>query len=210
MTSAARLRATEPSAVDLVASRVAESITTLHGLLEPSTLAQIVEAAELVTWSIRGGGQVLLFGNGGSASDAEHLAAELVGRFGFDRPALPATALTANTATITALGNDYGFETLFARQIEGMGRVGDVAIGLSTSGRSPNVAAGLETARRRGLSTVALTGATGTQLAAPCTVGICVDSSNTARIQESHILIGHVICELAELSLFPGADHELR
>jgi D-sedoheptulose 7-phosphate isomerase len=208
MTSAARLHTVDASSVELAASRIVESITTLRTLLDPAALSKIVAAADLVAWSIGHGGQVLLFGNGGSASDAEHLAAELVGRFGFDRPALPATALTANSATVTAIGNDYGFEKLFARQVEGMGRAGDVAIGLSTSGRSPNVVAGLETARRRGLSTVALTGAGGSQLVAPCTVGICVDSEDTARIQESHIVIGHVLCELAELQLFVPPDRE--
>jgi D-sedoheptulose 7-phosphate isomerase len=209
MTSAARLSAADPSAADLVIARIGASISTLQSLLEPRVLMQIVEAAELVAWSIGNGGQVLLFGNGGSASDAEHLAAELVGRFAFDRPALPAAALTANSAIVTALGNDYGFEHLFSRQVEAMGRVDDVAIGLSTSGRSPNVVAGLDAARRLGMATVGLTGAEGVAFAAPCTVGICVDSRDTARIQESHILIGHVMCEIAELRAFDRSGREL-
>jgi len=147
-------------------------------------------------------GKLLLFGNGGSAADAQHLAAELVGRFRHERPALPALALTTDSSVLTALGNDLGFGQVFARQVQALGRPGDLALGLSTSGRSANVVAGLQVARDRGLRTAALTGADGGDLAGLADTLLCVPSSDTARIQEMHILLGHLLCEALEKAEF--------
>ena len=161
----------------------------------------IVEAASAITKCLRGGGKLLLFGNGGSAADAQHLAAEFVGRFIGERRALPAIALTTDSSIITAVGNDYGFEHIFARQIEGLGRANDVAIGVSTSGNSPNVIAAVEAASKRGLKTIGLIGKDGGMLAKSVDIAITVSAINTARIQECHIAIGHLFCELVELNL---------
>jgi D-sedoheptulose 7-phosphate isomerase len=158
----------------------------------------IAEAAAIVVHSLRQGNKLLLFGNGGSAADAQHLAAEFVGRFVLERRALPAIALTTDTSILTAVGNDYGFDQVFARQIEALGRPGDVAIGISTSGNSPNVLAAINVAAARGLKTVGLAGKDGGALAKAVDVAIVIPSSNTARIQECHITIGHLFCELVE------------
>jgi D-sedoheptulose 7-phosphate isomerase len=161
----------------------------------------IVRGAEALTKSLRGGGKVLIFGNGGSAADAQHFAAELMGRFNRERAALPALALTTDTSALTAIGNDYGFDRVFARQIEAHGGKGDVAIGITTSGRSANVIAGLETARTRGLVTIGLTGRGGGALPPLCDVLIDVPHTDTARIQEVHAMVVHVLSELVEESL---------
>jgi len=163
----------------------------------------IALAAELLVDGLRAGARVLAFGNGGSASDAQHFAAELAGRFDRERPALPATALTANTSDLTAIGNDYGFERVFARQIEAHGRPGDLAVAISTSGNSPNVLEALGEARARGLRSIGLTGKGGGKLAGMTDVPIVVPSDVTARIQEAHITVLHVLCELVDASLFP-------
>jgi len=159
----------------------------------------IVEASSLITGCLRSGGKLLLFGNGGSAADAQHLAAEFIGRFSGERRALPAVALTTDSSILTAVGNDYGFEQIFARQIEGLGRSNDVAIAISTSGNSPNVIAAVQAARKQGLKTVGLAGKDGGMLAKCVDVAITVSAINTARIQECHIAIGHLFCELVEL-----------
>lgn len=158
----------------------------------------IVEAAQVITGCLRSGGKLLFFGNGGSAADAQHLAAEFVGRFVKERDGLPAMALTTNSSILTAVGNDYGFEQIFARQIEALGRPGDVAIGISTSGKSPNVIAGIEEAKKRQLRTIGLSGRDGGELVGCVDIPITVASENTAQIQECHIAIGHILCELAE------------
>jgi len=162
----------------------------------------MARVSEILIEALKKGNKLLLFGNGGSAADAQHIAAEFVGRFAFDRPALPALALSVNTSCVTAIGNDYGFEVVFARQIEALGRAGDVAIGISTSGNSPNVLQGLATAKKMGLHTVALTGATGGKLKNAVDHCICAPSNATPRIQECHILIGHTISELVEQTIF--------
>jgi D-sedoheptulose 7-phosphate isomerase len=144
---------------------------------------------------VRRGGKVLLFGNGGSAADAQHIAAELIIRYKTDRPAIAAIALTTDSSALTACGNDIGFEALFERQVEGLGREHDVAVGLSTSGNSANVIRGLKQARAMGLKTVGLTGGTGGQMHKVCDALIVVPSTVTARIQEMHILIGHMLCK---------------
>jgi D-sedoheptulose 7-phosphate isomerase len=159
----------------------------------------IVEAAQRVATCLRDGGKVLLFGNGGSAADAQHLAAEFVGRFAMERQALAAMSLAADTSALTAIGNDYGFERVFARQVEALGRVGDVAIGISTSGNSPNVLAAVRAAANLGMRTIALTGRGGGLMGEAVELSIAVPSMNTARIQECHIAIGHLICQLVEL-----------
>jgi len=164
----------------------------------------IVEAASAITKCLRGGGKLLLFGNGGSAADAQHLAAEFVGRFVGERRALPAIALTTDSSIITAVGNDYGFEHIFERQIEGLGRANDVAIGVSTSGNSPNVIAAIQAASKRGLKTIGLIGKDGGMLAKCVDIAITVSAINTARIQECHIAIGHLFCELVEENLAKG------
>lgn len=148
------------------------------------------------------GNQLLFFGNGGSAADAQHLAAELVGRFYMERRALPAQALTTNPSIVTAIGNDYEYSEVFARQVQAMGRVGDVAFGISTSGRSENVVRGLKTAQEIGMYTVALTGHDGGALPGMVHECLCVPAEQTPRIQEAHILIGHLICEGIERALF--------
>ena len=163
--------------------------------------ARIAEAARLMSEAIRRGRKLIWFGNGGSATQSQHMAAELVGRFGRDRRSLPSISLTENMASVTAIGNDYDYESIFARQMEGLGQRGDVAIGLSTSGRSRNVLAGLRKARERGLRTVGLTGASGDAMQPLCDVCILVPSQETARIQEAHLTIGHIFCTLIEDAL---------
>jgi len=171
--------------------------------LADQSAGTIARAASLVVDAFRAGGKVLLFGNGGSAADAQHLAAEWTGRLRGERRGLPAIALTANTSELTALGNDYGFDRIFARLIEAHGSPGDVAIALSTSGNSPNVLAGVAEARTRGLRTIGLSGRHGGKLATAVELALLVPSDDTPRIQESHIAIGHVLAELVESALFP-------
>ena len=181
-----------------------ESARVKRSLAEQSAMT-IAEAASLVAESLRAGGRVLLFGNGGSAADSQHIAAEFCGRLSRERPALPAIALTANTSDLTALGNDYGFDRVFARLVEAHGRPGDVAIAISTSGNSPNVLAAVATARERGLRSIAFAGRGGGKLAAAVDLAIVVPSDDTQRIQESHIAIGHALAELVDDALFPRA-----
>jgi len=166
---------------------------------------RIATVAQLLVTAFRAGHKVLLFGNGGSATDAAHIAAEFVGRYKRERPPLPAIALATDIAAITCIANDYGFDELFARQIRAHGRKGDIAIGISTSGNSPNVLKGVAAARECGMITVAWTGGAGGKLAALVEHPFIVPSSVTARIQESHITLGHVLCELVEETLLGTA-----
>ena len=168
---------------------------------------QIATVSGIFMRALLRGHKVLLFGNGGSAADAQHIAAEFVGRFVMERVALPVMALSVNTSCVTAIGNDYGFELVFARQIEAFGKLGDVAFGISTSGNSLNVVRGLEIANRIGMSTVALTGASGGKIKGVAKVCICAPSEETPRIQECHILIGHVISELVERAIVDGSSN---
>lgn len=158
-------------------------------------------AAAAITTAMRHGRKVLLFGNGGSAADAQHLAAEFVGRFILDRNPLPAIALTTDTSVLTSLSNDYGYDQVFARQVQALGRFGDVAVAISTSGNSPNVLAGVEAAHANGMVTIGLTGGTGGQLAARVDIPIVAPASTAAEIQECHIAIGHLLCEIVETDL---------
>jgi D-sedoheptulose 7-phosphate isomerase len=179
------------------------SITTKQGMLRSSeVLVTVAKVGEILVSALKQGNKALLFGNGGSAADAQHIAAELVGRFALDRPALPALALSVNTSCVTSIGNDYGFDQVFSRQIEALARPGDVAIGISTSGNSANVLRAMSAARKIGLHTVALTGHTGGNLRNTVDHCICVPSNEKPRIQECHILIGHIISELVEREMF--------
>jgi D-sedoheptulose 7-phosphate isomerase len=164
-------------------------------------LEAIVQSTNAICMCLEDGGKVLFFGNGGSAADAQHLAAEFVGRFVRDRLPLAGIALTTDTSALTAIGNDYGFEHIYSRQVQALGRLGDVALGISTSGQSGNVLAGIEAARERGLKTIGLTGANGGRLASIVDIPIIVPSTSTARIQECHMAIGHILCELVDARL---------
>lgn len=186
-----------------VANSIEASIDVKRRLLNcGDVVSAIGKVCELLVNAFEQGNKVLLFGNGGSAADSQHIAAEFVGRFAFDRPALPALALSVNTSCVTAIGNDYGFNQVFSRQISALAREGDVAIGISTSGNSPNVVDALSLSRKKGLHTIALTGCSGGKLNNVVDYCICVPSNDTPRIQECHILIGHVISELVEQTLF--------
>lgn len=164
---------------------------------------QVIAAARLLAETLKGGGKVLLFGNGGSAADAQHLAAELVNRFQVERPPLAAVALTTDTSILTSIANDYDFTEVFAKQVRALGRAGDVALGISTSGRSQNVVQGLQAARELGLKTLALSGGDGGPVAEIADLALVVPSRNTPRIQEVHITIGHILCDLVDYLLFP-------
>jgi D-sedoheptulose 7-phosphate isomerase len=165
----------------------------------------ILRAAELVEVSLRAGGTFYTCGNGGSAADAQHIAAELSGRFYRERPGLAAVALTVNTSALTAIGNDYDFKEVFARQLEGVGRKGDVLLAITTSGRSANVVEAVKKAREKGLTVIGMTGERGTDFAGTCDVALVVPSANVARIQEAHICAGHLICQLVEDVFFGKA-----
>jgi len=192
------------SSVALVRRILDEGIELRARLKEQ--VSDIIKVAEVVTSALQAGKKVILFGNGGSAADAQHIAAELVGRFRVERGALPAIALTTNTSLLTAIANDYDFERVFARQVEAIVHEGDVVVGISTSGNSQNVIAGMVAARRRGAVTVALGGGGG-RLREVADHVLAVPSRDTARIQEAHIAIGHILCHLVEMAQKP-ADSE--
>jgi len=186
-----------------VIESIKESISAKERLLASAeTISAIARVSEVLIEAFRTGHKVLLFGNGGSAADSQHIAAEFVGRFAFDRPPLPALALSVNTSAITAIGNDYGFDLVFARQVEALGAKGDVAIGISTSGNSPNVLQGLIAARKMGLHTVAFSGGSGGKIKDAADHCLTAPSKETPRIQECHILMGHVISLLVEQEIF--------
>lgn len=178
---------------------IAEAVAVQRGL--DALTEAIADAAARCWTALAADRQVLVFGNGGSAAEAQHFAAELSGRFARERRALPAIALTTDSSVLTAVGNDYGFERVFGRQIEAFGRPGDVAVGISTSGRSPNVVDGLRTARARGLVTIAVTGPSAADLAAHADLVLAVAGPSTARVQEGHLTVLHVICDLVESAL---------
>ncbi len=169
-------------------------------------LNRIVAVVEAVTAALKAGNKILLFGNGGSAADAQHLAAEFVNRFVIERPPLPAIALTTDTSIITSIGNDYDFAEIFSKQIRAIGRKGDIAWGMSTSGTSVNVVKGLEAAKKIGMVTIGLTGRDGGDVAKIVDHALNVSSTSTPRIQEVHITVGHVICEMVDFKLFQRPD----
>lgn len=182
---------------DKVKDILLESIQVKEELLH-TKIGRIMEIAGMIIDALKKNGKVILFGNGGSASDAQHIAAEFVGRFKKDRPGLAALALTTNTSVLTAIANDYGYDIVFARQIEALAQKNDIAIGISTSGKAKNVTCGIKQAKKMGLKTVALTGSGGGELANLADISLIVPSAVTARIQEAHITIGHILCELIE------------
>ena len=193
---------------DRVRLSIEASIAAKQKLLQDvGLISTLAEVSRVVVQAMSTGGKVLLFGNGGSAGDAQHIAAEFVGRFAFDRPALPALALSVNSSCVTAIGNDYGFDLVFSRQIEALGRPGDVAIGISTSGNSANVVRGLSAAKSVGLTTVAFTGCAGGKVRSAADYCLCASSNETPRIQECHILMGHIIAELVERTIFQGPGY---
>ncbi len=185
---------------DSIKNYLSESSDLISSLAKDPP-AQIQLISQAIINAIKSGSKVLIFGNGGSAADAQHFAAELVGRFKKERKGLPAIALTTNTSTLTALANDYDFDMIFKRQIEALGKKGDIAIGISTSGQARNVISGLFTARDMGLTTIALTGQKGTNLIDTTDISLLIQSENTPHIQEAHILIIHTICKIVEDTL---------
>jgi D-sedoheptulose 7-phosphate isomerase len=188
---------------DLVRARIQRDIEIKHILLASDSYHDLVtHVAMQIVKSLRAGGKVMFFGNGGSAADAEHLAGEFTGRYLKERRPLPALALHANASSLTAIGNDYGFDFVFARQLEALGKEGDVAVGISSSGNSPNVLRALEAAKSKSIYTVALAGLTGGAMKKVADCTICIPSEETPRIQECHILTGHLICEIVEETMF--------
>ncbi len=189
---------------DAIAAEFRTTARNLQAMSEDHALhAALARVAAACIEALRRGKKILFAGNGGSAADAQHLAGELVSRFAYDRPGLPAFALTTDTSVLTAIGNDYGYERLFARQIEAVGNAGDVLFAISTSGRSPNILAAVRAARERGLVTVGLTGQGGGQLPELCDHCLRTPSDSTPRIQEGHIAMGHTVCMLIEQQIFP-------
>jgi D-sedoheptulose 7-phosphate isomerase len=188
---------------ETIERQVRESMETKRRILEDAEVrGQILAAAEMLIRAYREGRKSLLAGNGGSAADAQHIAAELVARFDFDRPGLPSIALTTDTSILTAMGNDYGYEAVFSRQVQALGNAGDVFVAISTSGNSPSILKALAAGKAAGLLTIGLTGGNGGKMVQLCDVCIRIPSVETPRIQESHILIGHILCGLVENALF--------
>ncbi len=183
---------------------IQQSIAVKQQLLADEHTIQLIEqTADIITKAFRNGNKVLFCGNGGSAADAQHLAAEFSGRFYYDRDPLPSEALHVNTSYLTAVANDYSYDEVYARMVKATGQKGDILIGLSTSGNSGNILKAMETAQNRGMITIGLTGESGGKMINCCNYIFKVPSNDTPRIQESHILIGHILCELVESALFP-------
>ena len=193
---------------NVIRREIAESIRVKQRMLEDALLIDTVfQIAEVCVSAYRQGNRILLAGNGGSAADAQHIAAEFVGRHAFDRPGLAAMALTTDTSVLTAIGNDYGYDQVFQRQLEADSREGDIFFGISTSGSSPNVITALQRATELGLVVVGLTGQSGAGMKSLCDYCIQVPSMSTPRIQESHIMLGHIICGIIEETLFGGQEN---
>lgn len=191
------------SHIETIKQHIEDSLQTKQRILSnEALLTQIGEAADLLIQAYQSGKKTLLAGNGGSAADAQHIAGEFVSKFYFDRPGIPSIALTTDTSILTAVGNDYGFERLFARQIEAQGQKGDVFIGISTSGNSKNILAALEACKAKGIKTIGLTGERKCRMDELCDIVLKIPSADTPRIQESHIMVGHILCGLVETALF--------
>lgn len=188
--------------IELVQTRITDNISVHKELLKSECMESIARIAGLIVCCYKNGGKVLLCGNGGSASDAQHIESELVGRFKLERKALPAIALSANTSTITSVGNDYGYQDVFKRGVEAYGKPGDVLIAISTSGNSINVISAINQAKSQGLTIVCLAGCDGGEMSHLADIAFVIPSYDTPRIQECHIMVGHIICELVEKSLF--------
>lgn len=188
---------------DYIQKSLSSTQLTLDQMMHDELLiATLEEIAKASVTCLKNGGKILLAGNGGSAADAQHIAGELVSRFEFDRPGLPAIALTTDTSILTAIGNDYGYEKLFARQVQALGNKGDIFIGYSTSGRSKNILNALEESRRRGLVTIGFGGNGGGLLSELCDHLLLIPAQTTPRIQEGHLMLGHILCGLIESALF--------
>ena len=188
---------------DLVLSSIQNSLSVKNALLLDKEFHALLATVGLrMAEALRKGNKILYFGNGGSAADAQHIAAELTGRYLKDRPGLPGIALTVNGSSITAIANDYSYDMIFARQLQALSSVGDVSVGISTSGESASVLKALEVASERGLLTIGMTGRDGGRLKRIVDYCICIPSDDTPRIQESHILVGHILCEIIETTLF--------
>ena len=187
----------------MIDARLRAHLDTMARIRQDADLiAAIARGIDLMTACFRNGGRVYFCGNGGSAADAQHLAAEFSGRFYFDRPVLPADALHCNTSYLTAVGNDYGYEQVFARLISGLGRKGDILVGLSTSGNSANILRAFEVCREKGVTTIAMTGASGGRMKELADLLINIPATDTPRIQEAHITVGHILCERVEDNIF--------
>ena len=186
---------------EIILEILADSIQTKRECVEKS-IAAIIKGADMLAQCIDSGGKILIFGNGGSAADAQHLAAEFVNRFQIERPPLAAIALTTDTSILTSIGNDYHFDDIFSKQVAALGKPGDIAWGFSTSGNSPNVVNAIKTARQNRLQTIGMTGRGGVLVDCAGLV-FTVDSEVTARIQETHITLGHILCEMVDRTLFP-------
>ena len=197
----------EDNVKNYISAQLAEAQSVMSTMLADAELISTVQAAtDACIRCLQQEGKILLAGNGGSAADAQHIAGEFVSRFAFDRPGLPAIALTTDTSILTAIGNDYGYEKLFARQVQAHGKKGDVFIGYSTSGKSPNVLLAFEEARSRGLVCVGLTGNHGGPIRELCDYLLEVPSADTPKIQEGHLVLGHIICGLVENALFKAVS----
>ncbi|MBO4307476.1 MAG: D-sedoheptulose 7-phosphate isomerase [Bacteroidales bacterium] len=187
-----------------ISQSISQSIAAKQAILDNADfLSRIEQAADMIIDSLKSGGKIHFCGNGGSAADAQHLAAELSGRFYYDRPPLNAEALHCNTSYLTAVGNDYGYDYIFARLLRGAAKKGDVLIGISTSGNSKNILKAYDVCKENGISIISLTGETGGAMKDYSDILLNVPSTDTPRIQESHIMIGHIICELVESAMFP-------
>jgi D-sedoheptulose 7-phosphate isomerase len=189
---------------DAIVKAFDESVRVKQAFLRDNIDA-LVQVVDVIAAAFRNGNKLMLFGNGGSAADAQHIAAEFTNRFRIERPPLPALALTTDTSALTAIANDYDYAKVFVKQLQALGKAGDVAMAISTSGNSANVLAAIEVCRERKITTVGLTGGTGGRMVGKVDHLLCVAASrDTARIQETHILIGHVICELVDGALYPA------
>jgi D-sedoheptulose 7-phosphate isomerase len=186
---------------NIIQKRFKESAEVKNRFLKEN-LSRLLDVIKLISHCFEAGNKLFFFGNGGSAADAQHLAAEFVNRYIMDRPPLPAIALTTDTSILTSISNDFSFREVFAKQLKALGKEGDVAVGISTSGTSPNIIKAFEVAKEMGMKTIALTGNDGGSLVKIADVSLIVPSSSTPRIQEVHILIGHILCELVEHYLF--------
>ena len=190
-----------------ICEKIAEAQRVMSAMaVDESLLVKLERATVACVQCLRKGGKILLAGNGGSAADAQHIAGELVSRFAFDRPGLPAIALTTDTSILTSIGNDYGYELLFARQVQAHGNKGDIFVGYSTSGKSPNVLLALEEARSKGLICIGLTGNCGEPMRDLCDYLLEVPSADTPKIQEGHLVLGHILCGLVENAMFQAND----
>jgi D-sedoheptulose 7-phosphate isomerase len=190
-------RESEKSITNLLVDSLQEHLTAIQSLLD-SKLGEIEQAGSLICKTLASGNKVLLCGNGGSAADAQHIAAELVGRYEQQRRAFPAIALTTDTSALTALSNDFGYEEVFARQVQALAGAGDILIAISTSGKSPNIIKAAEQARAIGCKIIGLAGGSGEPLASHCDLSIVVPTDRTSRVQEAHITIGHLWCEMID------------